>query len=206
MFGATKEGNMKLLIDTDWFAAIKDLPRNKQREVLEAILNYPNKESDTYLWKTVIKPTLETGKIKYFNRLNNLKQYNPQKSAKKNSDSDTDTDSETEIKENKYNYNNSRVDIEMLDTTRARTKTMEDIIQETGLVLSSRRTGGILITKDLVFPNNPYFEAYRKELPTATSRAEQWLRGSNMVGRYVTQQYIGKLIQKFSTNKNQKRT
>lgn len=204
MFGATKEGNMKLLIDTDWFAAIKDLPRNKQREVLEAILNYPNKESDTYLWKTVIKPTLETGKIKYFNRLNNLKQYNPQKSAKKNSGSDTDTDSGTEIKENKI-YN-SRVDIEMLDTTRARKKTMEDIIQEAGNALSSRRNSGILITKDMVFPNNPYFEAYRKELPIATSRAEKWLRGSNMIGRYVTQQYIGKLIQKFSINKNQKRT
>jgi len=204
VFGATKEGNMKLLIDTYWFAAIKDLPKNKQHEVLEAILNYPNKESDTYLWKTVIKPALEKGKIAYYNKINHLKQYNPQKSAKKNSGTESDTDTGTESKVNKR-YN-SRVDIEMLDTTRARRKTMEDIIQETGLALSSRRTGGILITKDLVFPNNPYFEAYRKELPTATSRAEQWLRGSNMVGRYVTQQYIGKLIQKFSINKNQKRT
>lgn len=195
---------MKLLIDTDWFAMIKDLAPNKQQEVIDAILNYPNKESETYLWKTVIKPALEKGQIKYFNKLNNLKQYKPQKSAKKNSDTESDTDTGTERREEKR-YN-TRVDVCLLDTTRARKKTMEDIIQEAGNALSSRRNSGILITKDLVFPNNPYFEAYRKELPTATSRAEKWLRGSNMIGRYVTQQYIGKLIQKFSINKNQKRT
>lgn len=78
---------MKILIDTDWFSAIQDLQPSKQKEVLMAILNYPNGDSDTNLWKKTILPNLEKGKISYFNRLQNLKQNNPQKSNKKNTES-----------------------------------------------------------------------------------------------------------------------
>lgn len=78
---------MKILIDTDWFSAIQDLQPSKQKEVLMAILNYPNGNSDTNLWKKTILPNLEKGKISYFNRLQNLKQNNPQKSNKKITDS-----------------------------------------------------------------------------------------------------------------------
>lgn len=192
---------MKLLIDTNWFAMIKDLAPNKQQEVIDAILDYPNKESDTHLWKTVIKPTLETGRIKYFNQLNNLKQYKSQKSGKKNSGSDTDTDSGTEIKENKRN--NSWNECCLLDTTRtrAREKTVEEILQETTRNLSSRKTHTVLITPDFTFPKNQYFDAYRKELPTATTRTEQWLRRSNMVGKQITETKLGQIIQKFATSK-----
>jgi hypothetical protein len=190
---------MKLLIDTDWFSAIKDLDLRKQREVLEAILDYPNKESDTNLWRNVIKPALEKGKIGYFNKINHLKQYNPQKSGKKNSDTESDTDTRTESKEKKYN--NSRVDISLLDTTRTRAKTVEEILQETTRNLSSRKTHTVLITPDFVFPKNQYFDAYRKELPTATTRTEQWLRRSNMVGKQITETKLGQIIQKFATSK-----
>lgn len=192
---------MKILVDTNWFAMIKDLAPNKQQEVIDAILDYPNKESDTHLWKTVIKPTLETGQIKYFNQLNNLKQYKSQKSGKKNSESESESDTESEIKENKRN--NSWNECCLLDTTRAhaREKTVEEILQETTRNLSSRKTHTVLITPDFVFPKNQYFDAYRKELPTATTRTEQWLRRSNMVGKQITETKLGQIIQKFATSK-----
>lgn len=78
---------MKILIDTDWFSAIQDLQPSKQKEVLMAILNYPNGNSDTNLWNKTILPNLEKGQISYFNKLQNLKQNNPQKSNKKNPES-----------------------------------------------------------------------------------------------------------------------
>lgn len=68
------EKNMKIMIDTDWFEMIQDLAPEKQTEVLQAILNYPNTESETRIWKNVIKPQLEKGRIAYFNKINNLKQ------------------------------------------------------------------------------------------------------------------------------------
>lgn len=92
---------MKILIDTDWFGAIRDLRPSKQKEVLLAILNYPNGHSDTHLWKETILPTLEKGEISYFNKLQNLKQNKkticdfPQKSSKKNTDTDTDSDTDS---------------------------------------------------------------------------------------------------------------
>lgn len=192
---------MKILVDTNWFAMIKDLAPNKQQEVIDAILDYPNKESDTHLWKTVIKPTLETGQIKYFNQLNNLKQYKSQKSAKKNSESESESDTESEIKENKRN--NSWNECCLLDTTRthAREKTVEEILNEATRNLSPRRANSHLITPDFVFPKNQYFDAYRKELPTATSRTEQWLRRSNLVGKQITETKLGQIIQKFATKK-----
>lgn len=191
---------MKLLIDTDWFAAIKDLDPRKQREVLEAILDYPNKESDTNLWRNVIKPALEKGKIGYFNKINHLKQYNPQKSDKKTSDTESDTDTGTESKEKKRN--NSWNECCLLDTTRthAREKTVEEILNETARRLS-RRANSHLITPDFVFPKNQYFNAYRQELPTATARTEQWLRRSNLVGKQITETKLGQIIQKFATKK-----
>lgn len=105
---------MKILIDTDWFSAIQDLQPSKQKEVLMAILNYPNGESDTNLWKKTILPNLEKGKISYFNKLQNLKQNKPQKSNKKNSDSVSDSDigsvtepnTDTTIREDKEKSNN----------------------------------------------------------------------------------------------------
>lgn len=190
---------MKLLIDTDWFAAIKDLTQDKQHEIIEAILDYPNKESDTHLWKTVIKPALEKGKIGYFNKINHLKQYNPQKSGKKNSDTESDTDTRTESKEKKYN--NSRVDVCLNNTTRTRAKTVEEILQETGNALSIRKAHTCLITPDFTFPHDMFFDAYRHELPTATTKTEQWLRKSNLVGKMVSPQKLAQIIRKFATQK-----
>ena len=80
-------------------------------------------------------------------------------------------------------------------------KTCEELIQETTRNLSSRKAHTVLITPDFVFPKNQYFDAYRKELPTATTRTEQWLRRSNMVGKQITETKLGQIIQKFATSK-----
>lgn len=86
---------MKLLIDTNWFAMIQDLPYRKQKDVLCAILDYPNRDSDTNLWKKVIKPALEKEKTIYENKCENLKQANTQKTKKKITESDTESDTES---------------------------------------------------------------------------------------------------------------
>ena len=85
-----------------------------------AILNYPNGDSDTNLWKKTILPNLEKGKISYFNKLQNLKQNNPQKTGKKITNSVTDSDigsdtepnTDTTIREDKdKNNSKSKIDI-----------------------------------------------------------------------------------------------
>ena len=50
---------MKLFIDTDWYDIIQDLPKEKQIEIMEAILAFPNGKSNTHIWQKVIKPQLE---------------------------------------------------------------------------------------------------------------------------------------------------
>ena len=121
---------------------------------------------------------------------------NNQVNQENNQENNQDTDKDKDII-------NSRVDISLLDTTRthAREKTVEEILQETTRNLSSRKTHTVLITPDFVFPKNPYFDAYRKELPVATSRTEQWLRRSNMVGKQITETKLGQIIQKFANRK-----
>lgn len=206
-----KERNraMKLLINTEWFAAMQDLPRKKQIEILEAILDYPNRESKTNLWQRVIKPQLETGSIQYYNKLKNLKQNqsaNPQKSATKNSGSDTESDTESGIREDINNiYNNSRIDIDNIYTTRTRTRA-KDLIEQTatGMSLRKRSNDYVQVTPNFVFPPDQFFDAYRRQLPDATARAEQWIRKSNLVGKLITAKKMGEIIQKFS--KNQKNT
>lgn len=99
---------MKLLIDTNWFAMIQDLPYKKQKDVLCAILDYPNRDSDTNLWKKVIKPALEKEKNIYENKCENLKRANTQKTKKKITESDTvsDTVSGTDSYSNSKSNNN----------------------------------------------------------------------------------------------------
>jgi hypothetical protein len=76
---------MKLLIDTEWATFISDLSEEKQLEFFWAVFDYGNRECNLNCWNK-IKPLLESGKIKYYNRLNNLKQYR--------SESDTESDTE----------------------------------------------------------------------------------------------------------------
>lgn len=80
-------------------------------------------------------------------------------------------------------------------------KTFEELIQETTRNLSSRKAQTILITPDFTFPHDMFFNAYRQELPTATTRTEQWLRRSNLVGKMVSPQKLAQIIRKFATEK-----
>ena len=74
----------------------------------------------------------------------------------------------------------------------------------TKMSLQKRANDYVQITPNFVFPPDQFFDAYRRQLPDATARAEQWLRKSNLVGKLITARKIGEIIQKFS--KNQKNT
>ena len=80
-----------------------------------------------------------------------------------------------------------------------RPETVEAIIQQVGKNLHARRANTIPITTNFTFPHNQYFDAYRKELPTATTKTEKWLRTSNLVGKQITQTKLGEIIRKFAT-------
>jgi hypothetical protein len=96
---------MKLLIDTEWATFIADLPEEKQLEFFWAIFDYGNKECSLKCWEK-IQPILEKGKIGYFNRLNNLKQYK----TESESESITESVSESEP-EREYKYKNININI-----------------------------------------------------------------------------------------------
>lgn len=119
---------MKILIDTDWFEVIKDLPVKKQQEVLTAILTYPDGDSDTYIWKKVIFPALEKGRIGYFNKISKLKQYRTVSNTDTDTDTVVDTDTRTTRREEYiYNNSNSRNNNNNLSTTRVN-PTLDEIL------------------------------------------------------------------------------
>lgn len=93
---------MKLLIDTDWATFVEDLSQEKQLEFFWAIFDYGNHDCSLKCWSK-IAPLLEKGKIKYYNRLNNLKQFNTERESESVSESATESESERES-EREYKY------------------------------------------------------------------------------------------------------
>lgn len=158
---------MKILIDTDWFAAIQDLAPNKRREVINALINYPNGESDTNLWKKTIKPNLELGSIKYFNKIKNLKQNNPantQKTGKKIPDSDTDSGRRI-IYIEKENSNKGVIGGEEKgEKTNIKGEfvppTMEEVLTYAKNMNDHRGVGGFMCSKDMVIE---FFDHYNRQ-------------------------------------------
>ena len=117
------------------------------------------------------------------NNVNNVNSYI-------DTDTDIDTDIDTERKGGVGGKQNTR--------------TPKDIINSMMNINKTKQTGAIEITKQFKFPNNEFFNAYRRQLPDATNRAETWIRNSRLVGKTVSQQKLGEIIRKF--NKNQKNT
>ena len=96
---------MKLLIDTEWATFIADLPEEKQLEFFWAIFDYGKKDCSLKCWEK-IQPVLEKGKIGYFNKLNNLKQYKNDNTTEPVSEPITESVSES-VSEREYKYNNN---------------------------------------------------------------------------------------------------
>lgn len=196
---------MKILINTEWFSAIQDLSKEKQLEILEAIMDYPNRESDTNIWKKVIKPQLETGKIAYYNKINNLKQYrSTERDTDTDTDSVTDTDTRTESNINKSNINNNntRISISNNNTTHVRTNDLTPAQKKEKIATAIKHFGRfvgqnqILITADFQLPDNDYFKMYRENYPKETESVVAWIKKTKMYA-VVDFQWIGKQIQNF---------
>jgi len=97
---------MKLLIDTDWATFVEDLSQEKQLEFFWAIFDYGNHDCSLKCWSK-IAPLLEKGKIKYYNRLNNLKQFNTEREPESVSESESESVTESEPEresEREYKY------------------------------------------------------------------------------------------------------
>lgn len=97
---------MKLLIDTNWATFVEDLSQEKQLEFFWAIFDYGNRDCSLKCWSK-IAPLLEKGKIKYYNRLNNLKQFNTERESESVSESESESVTESEPEresEREYKY------------------------------------------------------------------------------------------------------
>lgn len=138
---------MKLLIDTEWATFIEDLSTDKQLEFFWAVFDYGNHKCSLKCWKK-IQPLLEKGKIKYFNKLNNLKQYKTER--------DTESVPEREPK-SEYKYKtpigNSCLDNSpSLRTTRARDftpPTLQEVFDYAKQQNDMAGCGGFECTKEM---------------------------------------------------------
>lgn len=208
VFVATrKEKPMKIMIDTDWFAAMKDLPTNKQKEIMTAIMDYPNKESDTYLWKNVIKPSLERGKISYYNKINSLKQYNPQKTNKKISDTvsvtDTDTGIRTESNIIKSNIIENKGGVggkETIDPEKKKrnVEQFEAMIQQLGQITKRQPNETIITYNEVRMPETLKQFIQQKFRPDTRKRAYDWMI-DHVAGQQWNEDRIIKLLCKFES-------
>ncbi|MFI3241203.1 MAG: DUF6291 domain-containing protein [Alphaproteobacteria bacterium] len=84
---------MKVLIDPDWVHLAEDLSTEEKAELLMCILDYPNKECKTGLWR-FIKKQLDKDAIKYKEKVSRIKeaaQYRWQEKSNANLDMKSDT-------------------------------------------------------------------------------------------------------------------
>lgn len=199
-----KPATFQPTIRPDWAGILSYISESEKAEILVAIIKYPSIECESAFWKETIKPDLD-------NQFNNFKNTCEAKArgvrerwgkisitqAKTSTTCVIDAERERE---------REGIEESGSEEERVPEKSVEEIIKKTAQGFKMRPMKTIQVTQDLVFPPDQFFDAYRRQLPDATARAEQWLRRSNMVGKTITLQKIGEIIQKFEKNKKQKNT
>lgn len=207
-----KSATFQPTIRPDWAGILSYISESEKAEILVAIIKYPSIECESAFWKETIKPDLD-------NQFDNFKNTCEAKArgvrerwgkisitqAKTSTTYVIDAEREREregegIEESGSGSGSGSEEERILE------KSVKEIIKKTAQGFKMRPMETIQVTQDLVFPPDQFFDAYRQQLPDATARAEQWLRRSNMVGKTITLQKIGEIIQKFEKNKKQKNT
>lgn len=108
---------MKLFIDTDWFEIIQDLAPDKQNEVMRAILSFPNGDSDTNVWRKVIRPKMEQQERLYrekcekFSEVRQKRWNRRQTDVCQTSDTKSDTTSDTKSEQKRIRRENVNVNV-----------------------------------------------------------------------------------------------
>ena len=108
---------MKLFIDTDWFEIIQDLAPDKQNEVMRAILSFPNGDSDTNVWRKVIRPKMEQQERLYrekcekFSEVRQKRWNRRQTDVCQTSDTISDTTSDTKSEQKRIRRENVNVNV-----------------------------------------------------------------------------------------------
>lgn len=140
---------MKLLINTEWAIFLEDLPAEKQLEFFWAVFDYGNRECSLKCWEK-IHTELEKGKIKYFNRLNNLKQYNTERESESVPESVPESVAEREPK-SEYKYKTQKRDIREHSSNIWNTRvepTQEQILEYAAQQDSMAGVGGFAVTQE----------------------------------------------------------
>lgn len=199
-----KSATFQPTIRPDWAGILSYISEKEKAEILVAIIKYPSVECDSAFWQETIKPDLD-------NQYQNFKESCEAKSRgireRWGKISITDVEHMNKIS---TTY--------VIDAERERERKSESgdgreeeggsgrvqkIIQKTAAELTNDGHS-MLITPTTEFPDNDFFNAYRTQMPTATTKAQSWIRKSKLLGKRITYHKIGEIIQKF--NKNQKNT
>lgn len=205
---------MKLLIDTNWFEIIKDLSVEKQQEVVNAILSYPNGNSDTNIWNKVIKPELEKGQIAYLNKINNLRQYKQQKNntdTDTRSVADTDTVSSTGTESKEKKRKEFSCSISNLSTTRAKEENKARVHNALEIFGNSFKATDAVVgifdrpdgtCKQGIQIKNPHLMAFvKKRFDKRTlEKVSDWAVDHNQRGHTYNASALLKLLCKFQSN------
>lgn len=154
---------MKLLIDTDWAIFLEDLSAEKQLEFFWAVFDYGNRKCSLKCWDKIY-PELEKGKIKYFNKLNNLKQYKTERDTESDTESVTEREPKSEYKYKRQTKNISENIVSSLRTTRV-TPTEEEILEYARQQDEMAGMGGFAVTQEQAQDFYDYYTGIGWALP-----------------------------------------
>ncbi|MBQ1996913.1 MAG: hypothetical protein II238_00515 [Alphaproteobacteria bacterium] len=197
---------MKLFIDTNWYDMIQDLPQEKQIEIMRAVFAFPNGDSDTHIWKKVIKPQLEQSaklyKEKYERFAENRKKRWQQKSEQI-SDQKSEQISNRYQNVNVKDNNNTRKESSKESTTRAHNalEVFGNSFKATDAVVDifDRPDG---TTREGIRIKNPRLMAFVRQRfdSNVLSKVSDWAIDHNQRGHTYNATSLLKLLCKFQSN------
>lgn len=149
---------MKLFIDTDWYDMIQDLPQDKQIEIMHAVFAFPNGNSNTNIWKKIIKPQLEQSAKLYAekaqrfaeNRKKRWQQKSEQIFEQKSDNKSEQTSNRCQnvnVNVNEKDNNNSREYTSSLSTTHAK-PTQDEVLEYAKQQNECAGMGGFAVSKE----------------------------------------------------------
>lgn len=181
---------MKLFIDTDWFEIIQDLAPDKQNEVMRAILSFPNGDSDTNVWRKVIRPKMEQQERLYREKCEKFSEVRQKRWNRRQTDvcqtsdtiSDTTSDTKSEqkrIRRENVNVNenvneNNLENISRLSTTRD-VPSLDDVLSYAAEQDSMAGCGGFVCPRTVAQDFHDYYASIGWTLPNdANTPVRDW--------------------------------
>lgn len=161
---------MKLFIDTDWFEIIQDLAPDKQNEVMRAILSFPNGDSDTNVWRKVIRPKMEQQERLYREKCEKFSEVRQKRWNRRQTDvcQTSDTKSEQKrIRRENVNVNVNENNLENISrlSTACDVPSLDDVLSYAAEQDSMAGCGGFVCPRTVAQDFHDYYASIGWTLP-----------------------------------------